>query len=190
MGDWTRMNRRGFLAHVLRTLCATAGSGPALRAAAVLAMDAPASALGLSTAQWQTLAAVQEHLLPSESVGSPGAREVNASGYLRLVLMDPRLELEERRLVSTGLVEFETLCAKRYGTGFPDLDPGAREEALRAFEQLQTGQQWLGEILDFLLEALLGDPSYGGNPDGIGWHWLQITPGFPRPGVTAEGSPP
>jgi len=179
------MNRRGFLAHVLRTLCASAGSGPALRAAAVLAMDAPTSALGLSTAQWRTLAAVQEHLLPSEPAGPPGAREVNAAGYLRLVLMDLRLDLAERNLVSTGLVEFEILCAEQFGAAFRKLSPGAREEALRRFEQRPAGQQWLGEMLDFLLEALLGDPSYGGNPGGIGWRWLEITPGFPRPGTTS-----
>ena len=31
------------------------------------------------------------------------------------------------------------------------------------------------------MEALLTDPAYGGNPDGIGWRWLGHTPGYPRP---------
>jgi len=36
-------------------------------------------------------------------------------------------------------------------------------------------------LLTYLLEALLADPVYAGNPNGIGWKWLQHQPGFPRP---------
>ena len=33
----------------------------------------------------------------------------------------------------------------------------------------------------YIFEALLSDPVYGGNPEGIGWRWLGHRPGFPRP---------
>jgi len=36
-------------------------------------------------------------------------------------------------------------------------------------------------LLTYILEALLTDPVYGGNPNGIGWTWLQHQPGFPTP---------
>ena len=36
-------------------------------------------------------------------------------------------------------------------------------------------------ILTYLLQALLTDPVYGGNPNGVGWKWLHHQPGFPRP---------
>ena len=40
---------------------------------------------------------------------------------------------------------------------------------------------WLSLLLTYLLEALLADPVYGGNPGGIGWQWLAHQPGFPTP---------
>jgi gluconate 2-dehydrogenase gamma chain len=178
------LNRRGFLAQVLRTLAAGATSGPALRAAAA-ALEPGALArpgAGLSAGQWRLLAAVQAHLLPSEP-GAPGAHEVNAAGYLRLVLADPGLDPEDRELVCTGVIELEGLCRDLHEREFTALAEREREAVLREFEKSPTGERWLGEILDFLLESLLGDPSYGGNPNGIGWKWLGITPGFPRPPV-------
>ena len=52
---------------------------------------------------------------------------------------------------------------------------------LRQIEQSNAGQNWLSLLLTYLLEALLADPVYGGNPDGIGWQWLEHQSGFPRP---------
>lgn len=176
------LSRRGFLAQILRAMAAGAASGPALRAAAAaVESSAPAaSSGGISERQWQTLAAVQEHLLPSEA-GAPGAREIHAVGYLRLVLADPRLDPDDGGLLRAGLLELEKLCRERFAEEFTALATKQREAALRRLEESPTGERWLGEMLDFLLEALLGDPSYGGNPGGIGWKWLGITPGFPQP---------
>jgi gluconate 2-dehydrogenase gamma chain len=50
---------------------------------------------------------------------------------------------------------------------------------LRRFET--NGKQWISTILRYILEALLTDPIYGGNPNAIGWKWLDHQPGFPRP---------
>jgi gluconate 2-dehydrogenase gamma chain len=44
-----------------------------------------------------------------------------------------------------------------------------------------AGENWLSLLLYYLFESLTLDPVYGGNPDGIGWHWLEHQPGFPRP---------
>jgi len=190
------MNHRGFLAQCLCLIAAGTVSRPALRARAAAlesasALEDAARADGgavLSATQWKMVSAVQAHLLPSEP-GKPGAREVHAEGVLRLVLADPRLDPEDRQIVLAGAAEFETLCQERFGKPFPALGAEARERALREFEARPSGEQWLGEMLDFLLEALLGDPSYGGNPDGIAWKWLGIDPGFPLPPVN-KGSDP
>lgn len=126
------------------------------------------------------MAAVQEHLLPSEP-GIPGARDVHAVDHLRLVLQDPRLDPADRDMVRAGLVDLRALCQELYARPFEKLTAEQRERALRRLEAAPGGHRWLHEILEFLLEALLGDPSYGGNPGGIGWSWLQVDPGFPRP---------
>jgi gluconate 2-dehydrogenase gamma chain len=56
-----------------------------------------------------------------------------------------------------------------------------RDEVLRAIASSTAGDRWLNVIMSYVLEALLSDPVYGGNPQGIGWQWLQHQPGFPRP---------
>ncbi len=173
------MTRRGFLASGLRLLLVGSVSTSALRAAAALAQsELPAEEP--SGMPWRVVAAVQEHLLPGEP-GIPGARDVNAAGYLRLLMTSPHLEAGDRKLIEQGAAEFVALCRTHYAASFLALESDPREEALRRFEQTHTGHVWLGEMLEFLMEALLGDPSHGGNPEGIGWKWLGITPGFPRP---------
>lgn len=128
------------------------------------------------------MAAVQEQLLPSEP-GIPGAREVNAAGFLRLVMADPRFDASERKFIEAGVVELEEVCSSHYARSFLELTDREKSASLRQLEQSHSGHGWLAEMLEFLMEALLGDPSHGGNPAGIGWKWLGITPGFPRPPV-------
>lgn len=181
------MHRRGFLALLLRSLVASATSVHTLRVAAVAAeaaaaapTPAPSPEAGLVGAEWKTVVAVQDHLLPAES-DSPGAREIHAAGYLRLVLVDPRTDPAVLTLVRAGVIELEKICRDAHGMRFAALATDQRETALRALEASPRGREWLGEMLEFLMEALLGDPSHGGNPGGIGWKWLGIVPGFPRP---------
>lgn len=137
-------------------------------------------ATGLSAGQWQTMAAVQGHLLPSEP-GSPGAQDINATGYLRWVLSDPKLDPADRELIIDGLIQFEGFCRGKTGQHFVALSTVQREEVLRGFEKGHHGRHWIGEVFGYVFEALLGDPVYGGNPNGIGWKWLNHQPGFPRP---------
>ncbi len=181
------MKRRRFLARSLQGLVLGASSLSALEAAARdLQLQLASEEMGISAGQWEALAAVLDHLLPSEPATKdqpfrPGARDVQAMGYLKLVLRDPKLDPEDTRLLQEGVTALEERCLKRFQRRFPDLSSSEQETLLRDFEKTLLGERWLGEMLDFLLEALLGDPSRGGNPDGMGWKWLGITPGFPLP---------
>ena len=138
------------------------------------------SLTGLTPMQWKMMAAVHEQLLPSEAE-IPGAREINAAGFLRLVMADPRFDSTDREYMRAGAVELEDVCRALYSKSFLALGSEHREAALRRLEQRRTGRGWLAELLEFLIEALLGDPSHGGNPDGVGWQWMEIHPAFPRP---------
>jgi gluconate 2-dehydrogenase gamma chain len=181
------MKRRRFLARGLQGLVLGASSLSALEAIARDLQSRPASAeAGISAGQWKTLTAVLDHLLPSEPATKdqpfrPGARDVQATGYLKLVLRDPKLDPEDIQVLEEGVAALEERCLQAFQRGFPELSSSQKETLLRDFEKTEQGERWLGEMLDFLLEALLGDPSRGGNPDGLGWKWLGITPGFPLP---------
>jgi len=61
------------------------------------------------------------------------------------------------------------------------LDDKEKERALREFEDSENGRYWLSLLLNYGLEAMLGDPIYGGNKDKKGWKLLHHHPGRPRP---------
>ena len=64
---------------------------------------------------------------------------------------------------------------------FAELDDAKREQTLQRIAASEAGENWLSTLILYLMEALLTDPAYGGNPGGIGWRWLQHVPGYPRP---------
>ncbi|MDP2833594.1 MAG: gluconate 2-dehydrogenase subunit 3 family protein [Pseudomonadota bacterium] len=149
-------------------------------AGGLAALFAPAGTLAATANPWPVLAAAQDHLFPSEP-GAPGAREIRALAYLQGVLADPRGDREEQRFILKGVDWLEDLSRQRHKVSFVDLDPVRREQVLREVAGSGKGENWISTLLLYLCEALLTDPVYGGNPDGIGWAWLEHQPGFPRP---------
>jgi len=174
------MDRRAFLAST-GTFLSAAALARLEAFAATAPVPAPLSGTGIEPEGWRTLGLVQEHLFPSE-VQVPGAREVNALSYLRFVMSWQGTDPAEPRSLRSGLDRLQEITAQTEGGTFAALDTPARERALRALEAEEGGTEWLLLVLDYLFEALLADPIYGGNPDGIGWRWLRIEPGHRRPG--------
>ncbi len=135
---------------------------------------------GMNAGQWRVMAAVQAHLFPSES-NAPGAADVNAGPYLQWVLSDPALEASSRDFFRKGVESIMVSSAKSHGRSFPSLSPEQKEKLLREFESQAEGKAWLREVLNYILEATLTDPVYGGNPNAVGWKWLAHKPGYKRP---------
>ena len=132
---------------------------------------------------WLTISAVQQHLFPEEksSPHSIGAKDIQALGYLRATMKTPDFDKEKEDLIHNGVSWLNDLAKQQYSTNFIQLDSNAKEKILRRIETSNAGARWLSTLLTYLLEALLADPVYAGNPNGIGWKWLQHQPGFPRP---------
>jgi len=174
------MDRRAFLASTGTFL--SAGAFTRLEAfAAAEPVQAALSGTGINPEGWHTLGLVQEHLFPSEAQ-APGAREINALSYLRFVMGWQGTDPAELRILRSGLGRLRKIAAQTEGGTFAALGPPARERVLRTLEAEEGGTEWLLLVLDYLFEALLADPIYEGNPDGIGWRWLQVEPGHRRPG--------
>lgn len=146
---------------------------------AFLSKASPVKETNLSQ-QVSSFRALFEHLLPSEQE-APGAHEINAIGYLQWVLKDPKVNNAYRLFLLAGIQNLDEVSFKQTRKHFIELSHDAREKVLRALETTTEGYRWLKEILEFLMEALLGDPIYGGNTGEAGWKWLQHVPGFPRP---------
>ena len=129
---------------------------------------------------WQTIAAVQQHLFPAGEE-SPGAGDFRAIVYLRNSIENPAADGEDKTFIVNGAGWLNDLSRERYQRSFTALDEPERETVLRQIEQSKAGRNWLSLLLTYLLEALLADPVYGGNPGGIGWQWLEHQPGYPTP---------
>lgn len=131
-------------------------------------------------APWPTIAAVQEHLFPSEADG-PGASDINAASYLKNLLDDAKHDQDERNFILNGPSWLNELAKTEYKKPFTQLDATQREQLLQRIARSEAGENWLSLLLLYIFEALLSSPIYGGNPDGIGWRWLEHNPGYPQP---------
>jgi len=133
-----------------------------------------------SEKRWNILNLVQNHLFPSDK-DSPGAKEINAGVYLQNVLLDPKIDPEDKKFILNGLDWTEETAAELLSQSILTMNKEKIEKVLRNMAEYQWGENWLSQILIYIFEALLTDPIYGGNPDGIGWKWLGHDPGLPRP---------
>ena len=129
---------------------------------------------------WLTLSKVQEHLFPSEP-DSIGSEDINALGYLQNMMDTPDFPKDEKALIKNGVTWLDDLANQHYAKKFILLDIDEKEKILRRIENSNAGSRWLSLLLTYLLQAIVSDPVYGGNPGGIGWKWLEHQPGFPRP---------
>ena len=109
------------------------------------------------------------------------ARTINATTYLKFVLDAPDTDPDTREFILDGVDWLNRLAVARYTGVFANCDPAEQQSLIAGIAKSQAGERWLAFLVTYLIEALLSDPVYGGNPNGIGWQWLQHTPGFPRP---------
>ncbi|RMF88348.1 MAG: gluconate 2-dehydrogenase subunit 3 family protein [Nitrospirae bacterium] len=173
------LSRRAFLAALAAGAATVAVPGCTPRGRRTPA--AAAAAPGPQAADpWPTLAAVHRRLWPDDGHG-PGAEEIRATPYLRQRLAEPDFDPEERRFLLQGAGWLEELARKEEGAPFPDLPPERADRLLRRIQRSEAGERWLSSLVTYVVEALLADPVYGGNPGGVGWSWLRHVPGFPRP---------
>jgi len=70
-----------------------------------------------------------------------------------------------------------------HGEGLFGYSPPQMEKILRTYEQEPQGSKWLGRMMILTLEAMLGDPIYGGNIRGGVWSALGEPPPNPQPKV-------
>lgn len=170
------MKRREFL-----ILTAGFGASAALSGKSLPAVSFPPDKrLGIDDHHWKVFDIALNHLFPAEA-NAPGASDVHATAWLHNALLMPDVDQKQRDFMRDGVIQLEKLSLQKEKSSFLQLSESQRESVLRQMEQEGDGRAWLQETLRYILEAALSDPVYGGNPNGIGWKWLQHIPGFPRP---------
>lgn len=131
--------------------------------------------------QKELLERVQLILLPQDGDG-PSAADINALNYLDWALNEPDNKADgDRNFIVKGIDWLSDLTQTTYGVGFLSLSLEQQQNLIAQIAETKAGENWLSLLIYYLMEALLLDPVYGGNPKGIGWQWLEHQPGFPRP---------
>ena len=134
----------------------------------------------LTDSQSEIIKAVQNILFPSDGNG-PGAKEINAFDYLQWVLSDKEMDPDEVKYVYNGIDWVNETSEEVFSKQFVSLSNTERENLIEKISHESWGESWLSVVLTFIFEALLCDPQYGGNPNQMGWNWLNHKPGQPRP---------
>lgn len=169
----TRLSRRNFLKSAAMATAATAVSTTVLAQKNIELVDT-------NIEPWRSLDAVLQHLLPSSDTG-PGAKELQAIHYLYNVVNSQPVEQAEKEFISKGVGWLNGYTQGKDKADFIALNTPQKEASLRAISKSRAGENWLSILLTYIFEAMLSPPSYGGNPNGIGWQWLNHQTGFPLP---------
>jgi len=124
---------------------------------------------------------VQAHLFPKDDDG-PSASDINAFAYLEWALTDPDNQADgDGDFIKKGVGWLNGLSKQTQGDEFLKISFEQQDKVLSQISKSSTGENWMSIIIYYIMEALLFDPIYGGNPESIGWKWLEHQPGFPAP---------
>jgi gluconate 2-dehydrogenase gamma chain len=133
-----------------------------------------------SAPESKSFSCVLELLFPQDE-DSPGAVELGALKYFEWAMNDAGTPESERSRIKKGLERLEDLSREKNGRQFWECPPEEQKKLFEIFLEKNTNERWASLVLSYLLEAVLGDPVYGGNAEEKGWKWIEHTPGFPRP---------
>lgn len=129
---------------------------------------------------WLTLDATLNQLLPKSTTG-PSSSDINATAYLYQVMTVQRTEQAEKEFILKGVGWLNDYAKSEKKRAFAQLNFDEKEQLLQGISQSLAGSNWLNTLLNYIFQAMLAPPAYGGNPKGIGWQWLEHQSGFPLP---------
>ncbi|MGD9990892.1 gluconate 2-dehydrogenase subunit 3 family protein [Pseudonocardia sp.] len=134
------------------------------------------AAVGLTPTELAILDAVTERLIPGDETG-PGAAEALVVRYIDRALRTAYASLldDYRR----GLAAADRHARSCSGAGFADLPDAEQDAVLGALEAGEAGpsaRAFFALVRRHTIEGMFGDPSWGGNADGVGWRLLGYHP--------------
>lgn len=135
--------------------------------------------------EFATVAAACERVLPRDE--DPGAKDANVPAYIDRMLQTPEMKRMKGDFLQ-GLSALERRARSMFKKGFAEATPEQQDELLTLFKDSGpgTGEAHFYELLVVLtLEGFLGDPSYGGNTERVGWRLV----GFDAVGTVAMAPP-
>jgi gluconate 2-dehydrogenase gamma chain len=131
--------------------------------------------------EWPTLVAAVDRILPKDQ--DPGGVEAGVPDFIDHTLTDPNLK-QMRDDFLGGLHALDRAATRRAGVPFGEAKVDEQDALLQSFALMkpESGEAHFYESLVTLcMEGFLGDPSYGGNKNRVGWALVGFEPGPPMP---------
>jgi len=128
----------------------------------------------------QTLGVLHKDLFPSSSF-IPSVKFINANLYLNKIFVHSRVSDEDKEFIRDGVRWLNEESVNKYKKVYANLPEKKRQKVLQEVVDTDWGESWIHNIMMYMMEAMLGDPIYGGNGGELGWKWLNHQPGLPRP---------
>jgi len=129
----------------------------------------------LTAAEFETLDAIVERLIPSDALG-PGAKEARAAVYIDRALGGALAA--SREAYAAGLAALDRYAQSSRGAAFAQLSPVDQDSVLIDVETgAATGfaggsAPFFSLLLNHTHQGTFGDPYYGGNRNFVGWDLL------------------
>ncbi len=119
--------------------------------------------------EYAIFAAACERLLPRDQ--DPGALDANVPEFLDRMLQSKAIAKMKDNFLG-GLEALDRRSRGRFGKGFAEASAEQQDELIAEFKDARPGtgeSRFYEMLLAFTMEGFLGDPSYGGNKDRVGW---------------------
>ncbi len=133
----------------------------------------------LTNQQALTIQTVQAILFPDDGNG-PSVEDINAFPFLLWYLQDELIDPFERDFFALGADWLNEEAKDLYQQPFLDLSPTIKHRLIESLAKKKKMKIWFSKLITLIFEALLTHPHYGGNPNEIGWKWLNHNPGSPQ----------
>jgi gluconate 2-dehydrogenase gamma chain len=130
--------------------------------------------------EFAVLTAACARLIPRDQ--DPGAVEAGVPIYIDRMLQTREMG-RMKNLIVGGMVLLERKSRKQFGKRFIEASPDQQDELLTQLKNssVDNEAQIFEVLMVLVLEGFLGDPSYGGNKDRMGWALVGFGTSEPPP---------
>jgi len=135
----------------------------------------------LSSVEYTIVAAACDRIIPRDE--DPGAVDANVPEYIDRMLQTPEMRKIKNEFVP-GISALNRRSTRMFNKGFAEITDAQRDDVLSIFNDSPAGSgeaRFFELLIVFTMEGLLGDPSYGGNKDRVGWALVGFDTSEPPP---------
>jgi gluconate 2-dehydrogenase gamma chain len=132
--------------------------------------------------EFAVVSAAAERILPRDN--DPGAKDANVPEYIDRMLQSPDLTQMREDFIA-GTTALNRRSRGIHSVGFAEASTSQQDDILQSFKNARSDSaeaKYFELLVVLTLEGFLGDPSYGGNRDRVGWALVGFGTSEPPPG--------